>query len=129
MLREKLKMASVAAATSAVADLLQRSEALLDGKKINEAIDILNTLGRCRAVALHLRNSAYKVSVFYLAHTTHTVWCTSLHSGCGGGGRRERGGGENQRASYSPSWKGSCQAWLCRRYAHTHTHTHTHTLL
>ena len=40
------------AAVSAV-DLLQRSEALIDGKKINEAIDILNGLGMCVIISCH----------------------------------------------------------------------------
>ena len=36
----------MAAVQVTAADLLQRSEALIDGKKINEAIDILNGLGK-----------------------------------------------------------------------------------
>ena len=32
-------------AALSAAELLQRSEALVDGKKINEAIDVLNGLG------------------------------------------------------------------------------------
>ena len=51
-------MASVAASSAAA--LLQRSEALLDEKKINEAVDILNRLGRCNAVALHPRIHPYE---------------------------------------------------------------------
>ena len=41
-----VEMAAVSAA-----ELLQRSEALVDGKKINEAIDILNGLGIYLAIS------------------------------------------------------------------------------
>ena len=37
---------------AAAAELLQRSEALVDGKKIKEAIDILNGLGIYLAISV-----------------------------------------------------------------------------
>ena len=42
----------VGMAALSAAELLQRSEALVDGKKINEAIDILNGLGMYVAVPI-----------------------------------------------------------------------------
>ena len=37
------------------ADLLQQSEALIDGKKINEAIDLLNGIGAFMYPSLRIR--------------------------------------------------------------------------
>ena len=90
-----------------MADVLKRCEALVDDKKINEAVDILNRLGRSSAASLfpcaRLRN-ARKYSYFlFIARLMYNIF---PRSGGGGGGGRERGGGESQGKSYSPSREG-----------------------
>ena len=105
-----------------MAALVHRCEALVDGRKVNEAVDLLNQLGKpyqyhtilCTILFTHAREE----SEFYLVHTVYNTPNTHTHthtlSGqAAGGGGGERGGSESQRTGHSTSRKNPCQTWLC----------------